>query len=363
MRKVLVINPILYTAEHNRIPQVCSIKDTMIYTMCRGFLEAGCEVTLIAAKDYHPIKEETYPFPVLWFGTVWHKLFQPRCFPYMPALRRFLREHKEYDMIVSSEVFASWSYTAARLYPDKTLVWHELAAHNHMLHQLPSKFWYRFVARLLMRRAKVVPRSAAAASFIGQFMPRVAQTCIDHGVDLAKFPLPDVRDKADQFVVVSQLIARKQIERTIEAFAGFVRQGNAGYRLCIIGQGEEEERLKGLVGKLRLEDQTVFYGQMSHAELMPIVARSKALLVSTRKDNNMVSIVESIALGTPVLTTSVPYNAAYIREQELGIVEDAWGADALARIVAHNERYVDNCVRYREQLSNVSCAERFFTLL
>ena len=363
MRKVLVINPILYTAEHNRIPQVSSIKDTMIYTMCLGFLEAGCEVTLVAAKDYRPAKEETYPFPVLWFGTVWHKLFQPRCFPYMPALRRFLREHKEYDMIVSSEVFASWSYTAARLYPDKTLLWHELAAHNHMLHQLPSKFWYRFVARLMMRRAKVVPRSEAAASFIGQFMPRVAGTCIDHGVDLAKFPLPDVRDMADLFVVVSQLIARKQIERTIEAFAGFVRQGNAGYRLCIIGQGEEEERLKGLVGKLGLVEQVLFCGQMSHAQLMPIVARSRALLVSTRKDNNMVSIVESIALGTPVLTTSVPYNAAYIREQELGIVEDAWGADALERIVAHNERYVDNCVRYREQLSNVSCAERFFTLL
>lgn len=99
---------------------------------------------------------------------------------------------------------------------------------------------------------------------------------------------------------------------------------------------------------------------MSHAALMPVVAKSKALLVSTRKDNNMVSIVESIALGTPVVTTSVPYNAAYIRREELGIVEDNWGADALERIVADNEVYVQNCVRYRERLSNVACAEQFF---
>lgn len=363
MSKILIINPILYTAETNRIPKVSSIKDTMIYALCMGFVHGGHKVTLIAAQDYRPLREEEYPFTVLYQKTVWHKIFMPRCFPYMPGLRGYLRRHREFDLILTSEVFAPWSYTAVRMRPDRTIVWHELAAHNHMLHQLPSKFWYRFVARLMMRSAKVVPRSEAAASFIGQFMPRVAGTCIDHGVDLAKFPLPDVRDKADQFVVVSQLIARKQIERTIEAFAGFVRQGNAGYRLCIIGQGEEEERLKGLVGKLGLVEQVLFCGQMSHAQLMPIVARSRALLVSTRKDNNMVSIVESIALGTPVLTTSVPYNAAYIREQELGIVEDAWGADALERIVAHNERYVDNCVRYREQLSNVSCAERFFTLL
>ena len=47
MSKVLVINPILYTAESNRIPKVDSIKDTMIYTLCLGFLEAGHEATLL----------------------------------------------------------------------------------------------------------------------------------------------------------------------------------------------------------------------------------------------------------------------------------------------------------------------------
>ena len=41
MSKVLVINPILYTAETNRIPRVDSIKDTMIYTMCLGFCAPG----------------------------------------------------------------------------------------------------------------------------------------------------------------------------------------------------------------------------------------------------------------------------------------------------------------------------------
>lgn len=363
MSKVLVINPILYTAEHNRIPKVDSIKDTMIYSMCLGFQEAGHEVTLIAARDYQPVKEEDYPFAVLWFQTVGHRLFQPRCFPYMPALRGYLRKHTEYDMIVSSEVFATWSYTAARMCPGKTLIWHELAAHNNMLHQIPSRVWYHLVARFLMHRAKVVPRSAAAASFIRQFMPRVTDTTIDHGVDLKKFPLPDVTDKADQFVVVSQLIARKQIARTIEAFGDFVKQGNDGYRLYIIGKGEEEERLKGLVRERKLETRVIFCGQMSHAELIPVVAKSKALLVSTRKDNNMVSIVESIALGTPVVTTPVPYNAAYIRQEELGIVEADWGADALARVVAENERYAGNCVRYRKELSNRACAEKFFTLL
>ncbi len=362
MSKVLVINPILYTAETNRIPQVDSIKDTMIYTMCLGFLRAGHEVTLIAASDYRPVREERYAFPVLWFGTACRKLFMPRCFPYMPGIRRYLRNHKEYDIIVTSEVFATWSYTAARVAPEKTIIWHELAAYNNMLHKMPAKFWYRFVARFFMRRARVVPRSEQAGAFIRQFMPRVATEPVDHGVDLEKFPLSGEERRKDCFAVVSQLIPRKRISHTIEAFDRFVKAGHETYGLHIIGAGEEEASLRQLVQRLGLEKKVTFHGRLSHEELLPIVAASKALLVSTEKDNNMVSVVESIALGTPVVTTTVPYNAAYIRREELGIVADDWSAEALSRIVAENDRYVANCLAYRERLSNVSCAERFLAL-
>ena len=362
MCKVLVINPILYTAETNRIPRVDSIKDTMIYTMCLGFLRAGHEVTLIAAEDYRPVREERYDFSVLWFHTVWRRLFMPRCFPYMPGIRRYLKEHKEYDMLVTSEAFAIWSYTAARVAPGKTVIWHELAAYNNMLHKIPAKFWYQLVARLLMRRALVVPRSAEAGTFIRQFMPRVEAEPIDHGVDLEKFPLSGEDAREDRFVVVSQLIPRKRIPHTIETFDRFVKAGYGTYSLSVIGAGEEETFLRQLVKKLGLEERVTFHGKLSHEALLPIVAVSKALLVSTEKDNNMVSIVESIALGTPVVTTSIPYNAAYIRRRELGIVEDDWTADALERIVVENDRYVANCLVYRERLSNVACAERFLAL-
>lgn len=47
--KVLILNPILFTADNNVIPQVKSIKDTMIYNMCLGFKRLGHDVTLAAA--------------------------------------------------------------------------------------------------------------------------------------------------------------------------------------------------------------------------------------------------------------------------------------------------------------------------
>ncbi|MBQ6805844.1 MAG: glycosyltransferase family 4 protein [Lachnospiraceae bacterium] len=363
MSRVLIINPILYTAETNQIPKVKSIKDTMIYTLCLGFLEKGHEVTLLAAQDYKPTEEEKYHFPVIWMETIWHKLFMPRCFPYMPRLRGYLKQHPEYDLIISSEMFSTWSYTATRICPEKTIIWHELAKHNNMMHQIPSKVWYHIVARLFMQKALVVPRSEAAETFIGAFSKNVSATIIDHGVNMTKLNgmLGVAHDNSvkNQFVVVSQLIERKRIDKTIQTFDAFYKKGYSDYKLYIIGQGELEEELRQLVKMRQLENAVIFCGKMNHEQLLPMVADSKALLVSTSKDNNMVSITESIAAGTPVITTSVPYNAAYIAKEKLGIVADGWGVEALEEICEKSIMYVENCVKYRDKLSNTFCAEQF----
>ncbi|MCM1386126.1 MAG: glycosyltransferase [Bacillus sp. (in: Bacteria)] len=358
MSQVLIINPILYTPETNRIPQVESIKDTMIYTLCLGFVKAGHQVTLLAAQDYKPVVEEVYDFPVIFMKTIGHKVFQPRCFPYMPGLRGFLKQHREYDLIIASEVFGTWSYTASRLYPEKTIIWHELAKHNNILHKIPSKVWYNIIARFMMRKSLVVPRSEAAACFISQFVPHVWEHFVDHGVNIDKIPLPEQIEKQNRFVVVSQFIERKQIDKTILRFQEFWERGHKDYKLYVIGRGELEETLKQLVKKQRLEEAVSFCGWMKHERLLPFVAESKAMLVSTIKDDNMVSIVESIAAGTPVVTTSIPYTAAYIKRDNLGIVADNWGADELEEICDKNGVYTQNCIAYREKLSNTYIAKQ-----
>lgn len=362
MSRVLVINPILYTSETNQIPKVKSVKDTMIYTLCLGFQKLGHQITLIAAKDYQPVEQEEYDFPIIWQETVWHKVFQPRCLPYMPKLRGYLKAHPEYELIISSEVFATWSYTASRICPGKTLIWHELAKHNRMMHKVPSRIWYHIIARCMMRRSMVVPRSEAAAAFIGQFMPHVSDICIDHGVNMEKIPPLGQITKKKRFVVVSQFIERKQIDKTILHFEKFLRRGHDDYRLYLIGQGELENKLKTLVKEHHLEEWVWFMGQMEHEKLLPIVAESQALLVSTVKDNSMVSVVESIAAGTPVVSTSAPLTSVYVKRENLGIVADDWNEDTLEEISRENDMYVKNCLAYRERLSNTYCAGQFFTV-
>ena len=61
---IIVINPILFTPEKEVVPFVQTIKETMIYDLCMAYLRLGHSVTLLAAADFKPAKEEAYDFEV-----------------------------------------------------------------------------------------------------------------------------------------------------------------------------------------------------------------------------------------------------------------------------------------------------------
>ena len=132
--KVLIMNPILYTSETDNIPKVTSIKDTMIYALCMGFVKNGDEPVLAAAEAYKPVCREEYPFQILWFPCACAAIWKPRCFPLLKGLGSYLRRHKqEYDYIISSEVFSMLTLSGAAYAREKLIIWHELGAHNNLL--------------------------------------------------------------------------------------------------------------------------------------------------------------------------------------------------------------------------------------
>lgn len=184
---------------------------------------------------------------------------------------------------------------------------------------------------------------------------------IDHGVNLSKFL--ESKEKKNHFVVCSQLISRKRIDGIIRSFAAYREAYDNRSVLYIIGDGEKEQELKELADQTGAAEGIVFTGRLDHERLMPLVAGAQALLVNTQKDNNMISIVESIAVGTPVVTTDVPLNAAYIRKFRLGIAKACWNEQDLWEIVSNNEAYVENCLAYRACLSTTYRVEQFVRLM
>ena len=348
--RVLILNPILYTAENDNIPKVKSIKDTMIYSLCLAFVKCGHEPVLVAANTYQPVQDEDYPFEIIWLECLMKRMCKPRYLPLLKGLGKYLRKNKQYfDYIVSSEVFSLTSFQSVLWANEKLIIWHELGAHQKLMKRIPSKLWYNIIARTFMRHTLITPRSKRASDFISAYCRNVSSVIIDHGVDIEKINY--CTEKEDFFVVVSQLIKRKNIESIIHKFEVFIKKSGLSYQLKIIGDGELRDELKDEATRLGLDGKVIFCGKLTHHEMMPILSKAKALLVNTQKDNSMVSIVESIAAGTPILTNSIPFNSDYISKEKLGVVDDDWGTIELNEIIQNNDMYVKNCLSYREKLS------------
>lgn len=354
--RVLIVNPILYTSETRNIPRINSIKDTMIYDLCLAFHENGIEVVLAAAEDYRPALQENYPFRIVFFKTRMKIIFKPNVLPLCPDLYNFVYK-ENYDYIISSEVFSVNSLLLSLTAKEKLIVWHELAKHNRIARGLISRIWYNIVARLAFRQILIVPRSAEAQTFISRYLRNVSSVIVDHGVNLNKFPFST--EKTNSFVVCSQLIVRKHVDGIIENFASYLKKYDSNCLLYILGEGEEREKLERITEELGIQSNVLFLGKLEHSQLINYLKCAKAMLINTEKDNNMVSIVEAIACQTPVITTSVPYNASYIREYGLGIVDDYWDEYTLKTVADDQERLINNCKNYRQTLSTKKRADTF----
>ncbi|MDR2969957.1 MAG: glycosyltransferase family 4 protein [Tannerellaceae bacterium] len=361
--KVLILNSILFTAEKGVLPKVDSIKDCMIYNFALGFRELGHEVTLIAAEEYRPVQAETYDFEILFLKSNLKGLFKVSYFPLHLSLWPVLKKRKdEFDLIISSESFSTSSLIASLIAPSKLLIRQELFLHNRKWFKLPSLFWYNTIVRLFYRNVSIVPCSKRACDFISRYASKVSKTPVEHGIRLRN--LTAGISKRNQFIVVSRLVEGKRIDLILPKFARFLSKypQYASYQLYICGNGDMEEQLKARVKELKLEENVIFTGFMKHDELFTLLSCSKAMLVNSRKELNMVSIPEAISSGTPVITNTVPGNIHYIQDNCLGIVDDNWGEDDLATITENNAFFTANCLNYREQLSNVSAADKIINI-
>lgn len=353
---ILILNPILYSGDGNKIPKVRTIKDTMIYGMGLGFKSLGHSVTLIAVDEYKPLEAEKYDFEILFFKNNLKNVF-PSALPYSQGIYNYIKHHSKcYDMILSSETFSFNSLFAALFVPQNTVIWQELNLHQHKFFTIPSRIWHNITIPLFFRKIRVViPRSESAFTFISRYMENVCDKKVDHGINIEKFKVSGCKKR--QFISVARLIDQKNIDVIIKRFYEFIQDVNyQDFKLLIAGKGPMERELHNLVTELDINQNVEFIGFMDHNKLNHFISESYASLVNTSRDLNMVSIPESIVSGTPVITNMVPALANYINENKLGIAKDDWGRQEMSKIIEDNE-FENNCILFREKLSTKQAAK------
>jgi glycosyltransferase involved in cell wall biosynthesis len=127
----------------------------------------------------------------------------------------------------------------------------------------------------------------------------------------------------DYFLIVSELVAYKQVDYAVRAFT------SSGRRLRIAGDGPEYRRLARLAGP-----SVEFCGRVSDSELRELYARCRAFVLPGEEDFG-ITPVEALASGKPVvalgrggaLETTPPFGGIlYSKGDEVSLL------DAIARL-------------------------------
>ncbi len=158
-------------------------------------------------------------------------------------------------------------------------------------------------------------KNATFVATISQYCQRIVDThtCRDFsekiyvvrcGLDVSDFGTVMEVPESNQLVCVGRLCKAKAQVLLIEAFAEVIKH-NPGARLVLIGDGEERPAVEEKISSLSMQEYVVLHGWAKNDEVREAILHSRALVLPSLAEGLPIVIMESFALGRPVVTTDI----------------------------------------------------------
>ncbi|MGO4620490.1 glycosyltransferase family 4 protein [Ensifer sp. 2YAB10] len=170
----------------------------------------------------------------------------------------------------------------------------------------------------------VVPSKFYVEKLVEWGWPRERMVHIPNFVDVDDYS--DQWTEGDYFVFAGRLAPEKGLGTLIRAAA------SSRQRLVIAGTGPEEAMLRQLAEQTGAD--VTFAGYLSGQALHRMIGEARALVLPSEwYENAPISVLESYALGRPVIGASIGGIPEMIREGETGMTARSGDADDLARVL------------------------------
>jgi glycosyltransferase involved in cell wall biosynthesis len=137
-----------------------------------------------------------------------------------------------------------------------------------------------------------------------------------------------------------RLSAQKSLDVALEALVP-----NDGVALLIAGEGDERASLERRAGELGLAGRVRFLGPLPRDRVLELFHAADAAILSSSWENFPHTVVEALAVGTPVLATAIGGVAEVVRDGENGLLVRAGDPAGLAEAIARY--FADEALRGR----------------
>ncbi|NHN60105.1 MULTISPECIES: glycosyltransferase family 4 protein [Halorussus] len=262
------------------------------------------------------------------------------------GIGRFLRMANEYDVVhAHSHLYFSTNLTALNRQLGDT----PLAITNHGLYSQNAPEWLfdmylRTLGRWTFNSADVVfCYTAEDKHRVRNFGVRTDIEVIANGIDQTRFtpdgPESDLVDADGPIVLfVGRLVEGKRPVDLLEAVAQ-LRSAHPDVELYICGDGPLHTELAQRAGKLDIRDAVTFLGHVSYDEMPKVYRASDVLALPSRAEGLPRTVLESLASGTPAVTSDLEQVAPIVDGVGLTVpVGDCEAlANALGRLLADDQ--------------------------
>jgi glycosyltransferase involved in cell wall biosynthesis len=182
---------------------------------------------------------------------------------------------------------------------------------------------------------------------------RISITAVPHGIDLEVIRRACPARSTSDLVVVGRLMPHKRVGMLIEAVA--LLHGDGLPVTCrVIGDGPERNVLYDQARQLGVDGSIEFLHDV-HAqdELHGLVKSSKLFVFPSEREGFGLAVLEALACGLPVVTTSSPDNLAQhlVTRSQRGIVCEPSAeaiAEAIRDLLSGHSRVVADRISYEE---------------
>jgi len=212
---------------------------------------------------------------------------------------------------------------------------HGGALPNQFFHD--SKILNNFLKRFLLAPDAIVVLSFAEQKIYYQFCQTSHLRVIPNAIDLEAFTKSlekNFQRKTFNLVYLGSLTPGKGLMETVEAL-GILRKdkGSPPFRYLIAGTGLLEAELKNRVIELNLQEQVQFVGSIFNMAKRNFWMDAHLFIFPSYSEGLPYTLLESLATGTPVITTAVGAIPEVIEDQTHGILVKPGDIEGLAKVV------------------------------
>lgn len=179
---------------------------------------------------------------------------------------------------------------------------------------------------------------------------------VTNAVDPAKYPFPESREAAQRelglegrFVVT---VARLTPWKGVDALIRCVPRVPEGWKLLVVGDGPEKERLVSQAAAAGLTQRVIFTGEVPQEKVPAYLRASDVFALYTGYEGLSHVLLEALLAGLPSVATRKGGNPEVIRDGETGLLVEYGDEDGLGRALekiatdaALRERLAGNAAR------------------